>query len=166
MSLNPRAPRLMSRKTYCPCCFAIMFPLPNPRICNTTYKVWSLALSLLHVQIRVLFFRVSFGLLVSNTLMIILLLPTFNKCPMKQAQELKDQVLWVMISLGLFLFKISVPFVTLWSGTRGLLLSLNEKIYQSTVEIYDLLHYGAKTSLRWNKGLKIIREKRTLGKSC
>lgn len=93
------------------------------------------------------FSRVSFGLLMCITHLIILLLPEFNKHHMKRAPKLNNGKLWLIIALGLLLsfsLKIPVLFVTPWSGTRGGLRFLNDKIYQSTVEIYDPLNYGAR----------------------
>lgn len=149
MGLIPRAQRLMRRKTYCcsSCSWSLQYHL----------QIWTLGTVSATYANRSKFFRVSFGLLMCNTLLIILLLPEFNKHHLKQAQKLNNGKPWLIMALGLLLsfsLKILVLFVTLWSGTRGALLFLNEKIYQSTVEIYDLLNYGARPTEDEIKDLK------------
>lgn len=148
MGLNPRAQSLMRRKDL------LLSQLLCHRGPSTDswslqhhQQIWTLDTVSATYANRSKFFRVSFGLLMCNTLLVILLLPEFNKHHMKPAQKLNNGKPWLIIALGLLLsfsLKIPVLFVTPWSGTRGALLFLNEKIYQSTVEIYDLLNYGAR----------------------
>lgn len=116
MGLNPRAQSLMRRKDL------LLSQLLCHRGPSTDswslqhhQQIWTLGTVSATQANRSKFFRVSFGLLMCNTLLVILLLPEFNKHHMKPAQKLNNGKPWLIIALGLLLsfsLKIPVLFVT------------------------------------------------------